>query len=100
MFNLLKNSHVYAPEDLGAKDILPWEDRIIKIGEELKIPEGFDGAERDLSGRIIIPGLVDTHVHITGGGGNHTQRQNGLGTEHGRGKIIACFNESSHSPRR
>ena len=69
MFKLLKNGHVYSPENLGVKDILLWEDRVIKIGEGLKIPEGFEGAEFDLSGKIIIPGIVDTHVHITGGGG-------------------------------
>ena len=69
MFRLLKNGHVYAPRDLGVKDILLWEDRVIRIGEDLKIPEGFEGETCDLSGKIIIPGLVDTHVHITGGGG-------------------------------
>ncbi len=69
MFKLMKNGHVYAPEDLGIKDILMWEDRIIKIGENLTIPAGFEGPEFDLSGKIIIPGIVDTHVHITGGGG-------------------------------
>ena len=69
MFKLIKNGHVYAPEDLGVKDILLWEDRVIRIGEDLKIPEGFEGKEFDLSGKIIIPGIVDTHVHITGGGG-------------------------------
>ena len=42
MFKLLKNGHVYSPEDLGVKDILLWEDRVIKIGEGLKIPEGFE----------------------------------------------------------
>lgn len=69
MFRLLKNGHVYSPKDLGVKDILLWEDRVIRIGENLKIPEGFEGEETDLSGKIIIPGIVDTHVHITGGGG-------------------------------
>ena len=69
MFRLIKNAHVYSPKDLGIKDILLWEDRVIKIGEELKIPEGFEGETQDYSGKIIIPGLVDTHVHITGGGG-------------------------------
>ena len=45
------------------------QEKILVIGENLKIPEGFEGEESDLSGKIIIPGLVDTHVHITGGGG-------------------------------
>ena len=69
MFKIIKNGHVYAPEDLGVKDILLWEDRVIRIGEGLKIPEGFEGQEFDVTGKIIIPGIVDTHVHITGGGG-------------------------------
>lgn len=69
MFRLLKNGHVYAPQDLGVKDILLWEDRIIRIGADLAIPEGFSGEKVDLSGKKLIPGIVDTHVHITGGGG-------------------------------
>ena len=69
MFRLLKNGHVYSPKDLGTKDILLWEDRVIKLGEGLEIPAGFEGEVSDLSGKIIIPGIVDTHVHITGGGG-------------------------------
>lgn len=69
MFRLLRNGHVYSPKDLGITDILLWEDRIIRIGGGLKIPEGFEGEELDFLGQTIIPGLVDTHVHITGGGG-------------------------------
>ena len=69
MFKLMKNGHIYAPEDLGIKDILLWEDRIIKIGENLKLPEGYEGKEFDAAGKIVIPGIVDSHVHITGGGG-------------------------------
>lgn len=69
MFRLLKNAQVYAPEKLGIKDILMWEDRIIKVDDNLDIPYGFDGEKYDLSGKIVIPGIVDTHVHITGGGG-------------------------------
>ncbi len=69
MFKLMKNAHIYAPEDLGIKDMLLWEDRIIKIGENLSVPGGYEGMEFDRSGKIVIPGIVDTHVHITGGGG-------------------------------
>ncbi len=69
MFKLMKNGQVYAPEKLGVKDILLWEDRIIKIGDNLSIPEGFEGKVFNMAGTIIIPGIVDTHVHITGGGG-------------------------------
>ncbi len=69
MFKLIKNAKVYAPQDLGVQDILLWEDRVIKIGKNLSVPAGFEGDTLDMTGKIVIPGLVDTHVHITGGGG-------------------------------
>ncbi len=69
MFKLLKNATVYAPEKLGVTDILIWEDRVIKVAPNQKLPEGFEGKEFDLTGKTIIPGIVDSHVHITGGGG-------------------------------
>lgn len=69
MFVLLKNAHVYTPEDLGKKDVLLWNDKVFKIADTLSIPTGYEGQEMDLQGKILIPGVVDTHVHITGGGG-------------------------------
>ncbi|MEG1781696.1 MAG: beta-aspartyl-peptidase [Oscillospiraceae bacterium] len=69
MFTLLKNARVYSPSDLGKKDLLIWNDRVFKIGDDLSIPSGYDGQEYNLEGKRIIPGVVDTHVHITGGGG-------------------------------
>ena len=68
MFKLLKGATVYAPEKLGATDILIWNDRIIKIAPDQKIPEGFEGKVFDLSDNIIITCIVDTQVHISGGG--------------------------------
>ena len=103
MFKLIKNGHVYSPEDLGVKDILLWEDRVIKIGEDLKIPEGFEGKEFDLSGKIIIPGIVDTHVHITGGGGAGGDGDGEQGffhkAEHGRGQEACACGEDGAGGR-
>ncbi|MCA9680674.1 MAG: beta-aspartyl-peptidase, partial [Myxococcales bacterium] len=33
------------------------------------LPDGIDHEEVDLAGATVVPGLVDAHVHVTGGGG-------------------------------
>ncbi len=42
-------------------DILIRDGRIVEIGQNLTLPKGV---ERDLSGKILVPGLVDMHVHL------------------------------------
>ena len=71
---LIKGAEVYAPEYLGKKDVLIAGDRIERIGEDLPEYEGCQVI--DGTGRIVAPGFIDRHVHITGGGGEgsfHTQ---------------------------
>lgn len=68
MFKLIKNVEVYTPKYLGIKDILFCNDKIIKIGENIKI-EGFDCEIIDGTGKKAVPGYIDQHIHITGGGG-------------------------------
>ena len=71
---LVKNAKVYAPEYLGVKDILIAGGRIERIADHL--PE-YEGCEViDGTGKIVTPGIIDRHVHVTGGGGEggfHTQ---------------------------
>ena len=71
---LIKGSEVYAPEYLGKKDVLIAGEKIERIGEDLPEYEGCQVI--DGTGRIVAPGFIDRHVHITGGGGEgsfHTQ---------------------------
>ena len=71
---LIKGAEVYAPEYLGKKDVLIAGEKIERIGEDLPEYEGCQGI--DGTGRIVAPGFIDRHVHITGGGGEgsfHTQ---------------------------
>lgn len=42
-------------------DILIRDGVIVEIGHDLEMPKGVS---RDLSGKIIVPGLVDMHVHL------------------------------------
>ncbi len=71
---LIKGADVYAPEYIGKKDILVAGGKVEKIGDNL--PE-YEGCEIiDGAGKIVTPGMIDRHVHITGGGGEgsfHTQ---------------------------
>lgn len=70
MLKLLKNCDVYAPKHLGMRDILLAGDKIMKVAEKIEGYEGLDGVEvMDLHGAIVTPGLIDIHVHVTGGGG-------------------------------
>lgn len=65
---LIKNIKIYSPKLLGVKDVLITngkilliEDDISKFNEKIKIVDGTE--------KVLIPGLIDNHVHITGGGG-------------------------------
>jgi beta-aspartyl-dipeptidase (metallo-type) len=70
MITLIKNGHIYAPEDMGEKDILIAGSRIAGLAEPgiFRI-EGVPVELVDASGKIILPGFIDPHVHILGGGG-------------------------------
>lgn len=66
---LIKNADVYAPQPLGIVDILIINDKIAKIGPQLTAPQGLDCQILDAQNRKVVPGYVDQHVHIIGGGG-------------------------------
>lgn len=64
---LLRGAEVFAPEPLGRRDVLIASGTIAAIGESLPAHPLAD--EHDLRGRRLVPGLIDAHVHVTGGGG-------------------------------
>ena len=69
-WKLWKNGEVYAPAHLGKRDILICNGTILAVEEDLACWEKQPGMETlDLHGLTVFPGLVDQHVHVTGGGG-------------------------------
>lgn len=65
---LIKNARVYAPAPLGRMDILVAGGRIAAMEEALD--PHLPGVEvLDAAGKTAVPGFIDQHVHITGGGG-------------------------------
>ena len=60
---LLKNAHVIDPQ-VGLNevaDIAIRDGKIVEVGQGLSIEKGV---EKDLAGKIVVPGLVDMHVHL------------------------------------
>ena len=66
---LIRNADLYAPEHVGMRDILIAGGKIIAVEphlENVNIP-GMETV--DAAGRRVTPGLIDQHIHVTGGGG-------------------------------
>jgi beta-aspartyl-dipeptidase (metallo-type) len=70
MLILIKDAEVYAPDFLGKKDILLAGKQIGFIKDHIEVPEQFvDIKVIDAKGKMAVPGFIDSHVHIIGGGG-------------------------------
>ena len=66
---MIKNAHVFSPEDIGIQDVLVGGGKILKMAENLPVEEAYGITVIDGSGKCLMPGLIDSHVHILGGGG-------------------------------
>ena len=70
---LIRNANVFSPRPLGIQTLLVGGDRILWLGAdaELDLPRALRATTEvlDLQGATLIPGLIDGHVHVTGGGG-------------------------------
>jgi len=68
MFTLIKGAQVYAPKPLGQQDILLCGDKIIDIAPQISL-EGQPLTVVEAQGLKAVPGFIDQHVHVLGGGG-------------------------------
>lgn len=69
MPHLLANAHVFAPEDMGVRHLLIGGGRVLAMvndPDDVSVP-GL--VVENLNGRRLLPGFIDGHAHITGGGG-------------------------------
>lgn len=70
MITVIKNGEVYAPNYLGKQDILLAGGKIEVISEEIDVEKlPFNVEVIDAEGKTVVPGFIDPHVHILGGGG-------------------------------
>ncbi|MFN3597097.1 MAG: beta-aspartyl-peptidase [Rubricoccaceae bacterium] len=66
---LLLNADVYAPEPLGRRAVLVGGGRILAVHETPPATGDLAVDMLDLGGLRLVPGFIDAHVHVTGGGG-------------------------------
>ena len=94
---LIKNAHLYGPEDMGIRDVLIGGGKILRIAENLPEEEAYGITVIDGTGKVLMPGLIDAHVHILGGGGEggyHTRTPELMLTdalEGGVTTIVGCL---------
>ncbi len=67
---LVKGGHVFDPEDRGTADVLVLGTEIAAVGPGLPEPTGVGiGETIDASDRVVLPGLIDGHIHVMGASG-------------------------------
>jgi beta-aspartyl-dipeptidase (metallo-type) len=66
---LLRNAEIHDPAHRGRHDVLIGGGAILAIEAPDRLGLGTLAEVVDLAGARLIPGLVDAHVHVTGGGG-------------------------------
>lgn len=64
---LIRDVQVFSPAALGRRDLLLGGGRILAMQPQLRI--GLDTQVIEGKGAILCPGLVDSLVHLSGGGG-------------------------------
>lgn len=68
MITVIKNANVFAPQALGINHLVCAGSKIIYIGKTLPAMD-LPHEEIDADGGMLTPGFIDSHTHLTGGGG-------------------------------
>lgn len=70
MITIIRNAEIYKPEYAGVKDVLLIGNKIAAIDEHISFDiSSVEVTEIDATGKKLVPGFIDSHVHILGGGG-------------------------------
>jgi beta-aspartyl-dipeptidase (metallo-type) len=70
MFELISNANVFAPEPLGIRHVLVCAGKIAWIGDQLPaLDDALEVEVTDIDGARLVPGFIDAHTHLAGGGG-------------------------------
>lgn len=71
MIKIIKDIEIYSPSYLGKKDILILNDKIEKIDNNIVLNADYVEIV-DGKNYVAVPGYIDQHVHVTGGGGEQS----------------------------
>ncbi|MCP5023134.1 MAG: beta-aspartyl-peptidase [bacterium] len=70
MLQLILNAEVFSPEALGIQNVLVAGGHIVWMGDGApNMPRKLHVRAVDLQGARLVPGFIDGHAHLTGGGG-------------------------------
>jgi beta-aspartyl-dipeptidase (metallo-type) len=69
MLTLLRDAEVFDPDRRGRCDVLVGGGKILAVEPRLDLGPTSVCRVVDVHGARLVPGLVDAHVHVTGGGG-------------------------------
>ena len=70
MISVIKGIKVYSPKYEGIKDIVIVSDKIEGVYENIDVSNTFVPINIiEGTGKLLFPGFIDSHVHISGGGG-------------------------------
>ena len=82
---IIKNANIFTAdsEHPKASAIAVKDGKFVYVGDETGLSE-YEGPVTDLAGRFIMPGIIDSHVHVTMGAGYELIGGGGFG------EIIQC----------
>tara|TARA_R110000744_G_scaffold31715_18_gene74546 strand:- start:8441 stop:9613 length:1173 start_codon:yes stop_codon:yes gene_type:complete len=67
---LIKNATLYSPKNLGLVHLMIAGGKVVYIGKKCPtLGDELAIQTVDVEGHAVIPGFIDAHTHITGGGG-------------------------------
>lgn len=70
MLTLIHNAEIFTPDRFGRGCVVVGGGKILHLGKDVpEIGAGLLAESLDLEGAPLVPGLIDCHVHVTGGGG-------------------------------
>lgn len=69
MLTLIQGAELYSPDPMGRQDILLCGDKIAKIEPHIDAQNPLIETCIDGKNLLAVPGFIDCHEHITGGGG-------------------------------
>ena len=71
---IIKNAKIFTSDkdNILASALVVKDGKFVYVGDESGLSE-YEGETEDLNGKFIMPGIIDSHVHVTMGAGYHRQ---------------------------